>query len=138
MNQRLLRLLPARLAHRLGYRLALHDPADLAAALEANLDRARADRDAETRAALSKLTAPLEFQPGLVDLHQEIADVVIYLCGVAAASETNLDLHDPRQRALYRALLEALTASEKLRTRVAEAAALALPIDENAAELQHS
>ncbi|WP_043478068.1 hypothetical protein [Kitasatospora sp. MBT66] len=137
MRESLLRLLPARLARRLGYHLALHDPAALAVAIENNLAAARAGHDVELRAALRKLTVPLEFQPGLLDLHQESAEIVIYLCGVAAASETNLDLHDPRQRALYRALLDALTASEKLRTLVAEATLLALPADESSAELQH-
>ncbi|MEU5388045.1 hypothetical protein ACFVT9_29360 [Kitasatospora cineracea] len=137
MRQSLLRFLPDRLVHRLGYHLALHDPADLAAVLETNLERARAGRDTELSAAMKKLTGPLEFQPGLVDLHQESADIVVYLCGAAAAAETNLDLHDPRQRALYRALLEVLTASEKLRTLVADAALHALPVDESTTELQH-
>ncbi|MGW4807188.1 hypothetical protein [Kitasatospora sp. NPDC004272] len=137
MRQSLLRLLPARLARRLGYEIALHDPAAVAAAIEDNLASARAGHDVELRAALRKLTGPLEFQPGLLALHRESAEVVIYLCGVAAASETNLNLNDPRQHALYRALLDALTASEKLRTLVADAALLALPADEAAAELQH-
>ncbi|WP_404870984.1 hypothetical protein ACI1MP_37675 (plasmid) [Kitasatospora griseola] len=137
MRQSLLRLLPARIVRRLGYEPALHDPAALAAAIEANLDRARAGHDTELRAALRKLTGPLEFQPGLLDLHQESADIVVYLRGVAAASETNLDLNDPRQRALYRALLDALSASEQFRARVAEAASLALPADESTAELQN-
>ncbi|MEE1783066.1 hypothetical protein PUR71_09070 [Streptomyces sp. SP17BM10] len=134
---RLLRLLPARLVRRLGYELALHDPAALAAALEANLDAARAGQETETRTALSKLTSPLEFQPGLVDLHQESADIAVYLYGLAAAAETNLHLHDPAQRALYRALLDTVRAAEELRSRVAAAASLALPADESTAELQY-
>ncbi|MFI9365986.1 hypothetical protein ACIG5E_33785 [Kitasatospora sp. NPDC053057] len=134
---RLLRFLPARLMRRLGYELALHDPAALAAALEANLDTARAGHDAELRAALWKMTSLLAFQPGLVDLHQESADIVVYLCSLAAAAETNLDLDDPGQYALYRELLHALRTAEDLRQRVAAAASRALPAAQSTAELQY-
>ncbi|MFJ9777133.1 hypothetical protein ACIRVF_38860 [Kitasatospora sp. NPDC101157] len=134
---RLLRFLPARLVRRLGRELALHDPAALAAALEANPTAARASHDAELRSALRKLTGPLEFQPGLVGLHQESADVVIYLRSLAAAAETNLDLNDPGQYALYRELLDSLRAAEELRQRVAAAASRALPAAQSTAELQY-
>jgi hypothetical protein len=133
---RLLRFLPARLARRLGYELALHDPAALAATLKANLDAARAGHDAELRTALRKLTGLLAFQPGLVDLHQESADIVIHLCSLAAAAETNLDLDDPGPYALYRELLDTVRVAEELRQRVAAAATRALPAAESTAELQ--
>ncbi|MBP0453994.1 hypothetical protein J5Y04_31295 [Kitasatospora sp. RG8] len=139
MNGRLLRFLPARLLRRLGYHLALHDPAALAAVLETNLDAARAARPADLRRALARSTSPLEFQPGLVGLHRETADIVVYLCNAAAASETNLDLRDPDQRQLYQDLLAAVGAAVELRLRVAAAASRALPASaESAAELQHS
>lgn len=134
---RLLRFLPARLVRRLGHELALHDPAALAAALEANLDAARAGHDAELRSALRKMTGPLAFQPGLVDLHQESADIVVYLCSLVAAAETNLDLDNPGQYALYRELLDSLRTAEELRQRVAAAASRALPAAPSTAELQH-
>ncbi|WP_327071913.1 hypothetical protein [Kitasatospora sp. NBC_01302] len=134
---RLLRFLPARLARRLGYEFALHDPAALAAALEANYAAASAGHDTDLHAALQKLTSPLAFQPGLVGLHQESADVVVYLCSLAAAAETNLDLNDPGQYALYRELLDSVRAAEELRQRVAAAASRALPVAQSSAELQH-
>ncbi|RKE02929.1 hypothetical protein [Streptomyces sp. TLI_171] len=129
MRQLLLRFLPDRLTRRLGYDSALLDLADVATALEDNVDRARVRDEADHQAALRKLTGPLEFQPGLLALHEESAEIVGYLCGLAAAAETNLDRTDPGQRALCQALLEAITASEELRNRVAVTALLALPKD---------
>ncbi|MFD7734307.1 hypothetical protein ACFV6F_28510 [Kitasatospora phosalacinea] len=134
MRQSLLRLLPARIARRLGYEIALHDPAAVAAAVEANLENSRAHHEADLQAALTKLTGPLEFQPGLLALHQEAAEIVVYLAGVGAAAENNLDRAEPGQEELYWAVLDALTAAEALRQRTAAAALLALP----AAALQHS
>ncbi|GLW73670.1 hypothetical protein Kpho02_59690 [Kitasatospora phosalacinea] len=137
MRQSLLRLLPDRLARRFGYEMALHDPAAVAAEIETSLADARAHHEAELRAALSKLTGPLECQPGLLDLHREAADIVVYLAGVGAAAENNLDRTDPGQEELYWAVLDALTAAEALRERTAAAALLALPA-QSAASLQHS
>ncbi|MFF0415605.1 hypothetical protein ACFYUY_34905 [Kitasatospora sp. NPDC004745] len=138
-RRNLLQLLPARMLHRFGYHLALHDPAALAAVLESNLDAARAARPADLRRALARSTSPMEFQPGLIGLHREAADNVVYLCNAAAASETNLDLHDPDQRQLYQDLLATVGAAEELRLRVATAAAHTLPTHaESASELQHS
>ncbi|MFH9354001.1 hypothetical protein [Kitasatospora sp. NPDC017646] len=83
------------------------------------------------------MTGPLAFQPGLVDLHQESADIVVYLCSLVAAAETNLDLDNPGQYALYRELLDSLRTAEELRQRVAAAASRALPAAPSTAELQH-
>ncbi|MFD8597680.1 hypothetical protein ACFV1L_22020 [Kitasatospora sp. NPDC059646] len=130
------RFLPEHLAPLLGYEPALDDPAAVAAAVEDNLAAAQASHDPTQRVALHRLTGPLEFQSGLLGLHREIADRTVYLYSLAGASETNLDLDDPDQRALYRALLRTVDASEQLRARLAEAAALALPAGA-AAELQH-
>ncbi|MFJ1796525.1 hypothetical protein [Kitasatospora griseola] len=139
MNGRLLRLLPAFLLRRLGHGLAYADQDALAAALEDNLDTARAGHPADLSKALRLLTSPLDFQPGLVGLHQESADIVVYLCGLAAASETHLDLRDPDQHRLYKDLLAAVRAAEELRLRVATAATHTLPdADRDAVELQHS
>ncbi|MFE2727051.1 hypothetical protein [Kitasatospora sp. NPDC059327] len=138
-RRHLLPLLPARLLRRFGHHTALHDPAALAAALEADLDAVNEGRPTDLARALERSTAPADFQPGLLGLHREAAGIVGYLCSAAAASETHLDLHDPDQRRLYQDLLDAVRAAEELRLRVAEAASHALPaLAESTTALQHS
>ncbi|MFF4344273.1 hypothetical protein ACFY00_30640 [Kitasatospora sp. NPDC001540] len=136
MFQRLLRFLPDGLVSPLGYR-PVYGPADLAAALAANYDAAHAAQNAESRIARRRLTSPLMFQVGLLDLHREAADIVVFLRADLAAAESNLDLDDPAQRTLHQALLDALQAAEDLRLHVATAAARSLPAESSTVP-QHS
>ena len=135
MATKLLRLLPARLLRALGYSQALTDPTELAAALEDARVAAWTAQPADFAKALPRLVSPLDFQPGLVDLHLDQAHTAAYLNTLATAAETNLAFSDPDQRGLYADLVTAARAAEQLERAVASAATRTLPT--TTAELQH-
>ncbi|MGW4651335.1 hypothetical protein [Kitasatospora sp. NPDC004289] len=127
MNAKLQRLLPARLLRGLGYNRAHTDPAGLHAELEDNRVAAWLAQPADLAKALPRLAAPLDFQPGLVGLHAEQVDTAAYLNTLAASAESNLNLADADQRALYADLIAAARAAEQLERAVAAAAVSTLP-----------
>ncbi|MFJ5122944.1 hypothetical protein [Kitasatospora sp. NPDC088548] len=113
---------PRFLARALGHGRATEDRTALAAALTAAHDRAWTTQPAEARTMQRALTGPLNFQAALLDLHRDQAAVTAYLNSLAGASETNLNLADPDQRALYQALIDAARQAEQLEQRIRHAA----------------
>lgn len=120
------RLLPRFLARALGYAKATEARADLAAELEIAHADARASMPANTARAIRRLREPINFQPGLLDLYDDQAATTAYLYTLMAAAETNLDLADPDQRALYQALASAARNADAFREALAHAAACTL------------
>lgn len=114
--------LPRFLARRAGYYQAFQDRTELTTALATAHTAAWAAQPADVRKAVTRLPNPRSFQPGLVDLHRDHAVTTAYLFALANAAETNLDLADPEQRALYQDLLDAAHRSQALEAALVTAA----------------
>ncbi|MEV7218176.1 hypothetical protein AB0O31_34405 [Kitasatospora cineracea] len=103
------------------------DPGALVTILDSDRTAAREFLLADYGQALANLPAPLNFQPGLLGEHYGAAHLTAYLCSLAAAAETNLDLNDPGQRALYDDLTAAANTAGQLQDLIASATTRTLP-----------
>lgn len=108
------RWIPSSFTRAFGLRRAFEDRTELSHVMEDSRSEVWSYLPAQTRKATRALTSPLRFQPGLVHLHRDQATTTAYLYALTAAAETNLDLQDPTERALYRELHIAARQSETL------------------------
>jgi hypothetical protein len=106
--------LASRIARISGLRRAFADQTELTQAMEIDRTQVWAGQPAQSRKTAKALTGMLRYQPGLVHLHRDQVTTTAYLYSLTAAAETNLDLADPTERALYRQLLTAASHSEAL------------------------
>jgi hypothetical protein len=93
---------------------AFENPTELTHAMEDSRSEVWSYLPAQTRKTTRALTGMLNFQPGLVSLHRDQTTTTAYLYTLVAAAETNLNLADPTERALYTQLHTAARQSETL------------------------
>lgn len=109
------RWIPSSLARRVfGLFRAYEDQDELTQVMDVDRTRVWAGQAAQASQAVKQLPGLIHFQPGLISLHRGQVTTTAYLYALAAAAETNLDLQNPDQRALYRELHTAARQSDAL------------------------